>query len=686
MSGRHRHLASSRVIAIPIAILPFPRRGRAPGCTVVPAHAPAAQWGALLALFGLCASLLSGCTDAFLEPRAQAVSNTDDRLTLSGRVCTSPPDPSGFPVKVVVIIDQSGSMCVSDPPGAQNPPTGFCNQFGTVTPFTEPARVRALKRLVTQFQSQRNVQMSVVPFETNVKNVWPPTTSGRRFAPPDASLTSYIQGLQSQLGKGTDYQGALSYAYGLIAADIADVQKTNPILLPRTRYVVVFLTDGTPYPRCSANDNLTVYADPNNPDLTWMDSFGAEDFCNLPDPDDPDPITGFIKGTDRNQNYQLFSYIDQIMELKRQYNVGDVRIHSVLLLNEAAVRSCGLLCQDLYGRFPNTPAADFPIAARKVAAWLLGRFAERGNGVYQQFIDGEIANLGLGALDYTSLASRNVMKTLLVQPLSSAPGEDKPLVDADGDGLPDELDNDFSHKTNNFFPDSDGDCFDDNFEVMRADRGFRPDEKDTRGCDPASPITLNCSCRDTDGDGLSQFAEEYLGTHPGVVDSDGDGAPDGLEARYGLDPLRPTSTGVDTDGDGETDDRELRASSDPTRRDSAYKEANGFQYEATAEVQTNGSVCYDFSVTNLKLVTPPGSPGKRQGYNLFKLYFAESPESGIATDYGVWRTACAWAQYDPPAIREPAGPELLFTQQNFVRPDQLTSQASYLSRCVGTPP
>lgn len=635
------------------------------------------------------ATLLAACTDAFVEPVASEQSNLDDRLTLKGRVCTSPPDPNGFPVKVVVIIDESGSMCVSDPPGAQES-SGFCQraEIQAIVPpgVTEPARVRALRRLVQQFSSQRNVQLAIVPFETNVKNVWPPTTSGQRFSRPDGSLGGYISGLQSQLGKGTDYQGALAYAYGLIAADIADVARTNPELLPRTRYVTVFLTDGTPFPRCSANDNLTQYADADNPDLTWADSSGAGDFCNLIDPTSPDQITGFVVGTDRNQNYQLYSYVDQMMELEQQFNVGDIRLHTVLLFNEEAVRACGPICQDLYGTYPNTAPADYPAAAKRIATHILRRLAERGNGVYQEFLNGEIANLGLGALDYSSLASRNVMKQLLVHSLSSVPGDDLREVDSDGDGLADARDNPFTHRTNNFFADSDDDCFDDHFEVLRADRGFKPDAKDGRGCDPASPLTLNCRCRDTDGDGLSQFAEDFLATRTGVVDSDGDGIPDGLEARYGLGPLTPSAAGIDTDGDGLTDEEELRAGSSPVRRDRALFERDGYLYETTAESQADGSVCYDFSVTNLLLVTPPARAGVRQGYNLLKVYFAEAPESGVATDYGVWRTACAWAQYDPPSIRQPLGPELELTDADFVTPAQLTDPSAYQSLCVGTPP
>jgi hypothetical protein len=101
---------------------------------------------------------------------------------------------------------------------------------------------------------------------------------------------------------------------------------------------------------------------------------------------------------------------------------------------------------------------------------------------------------------------------------------------------------------------------------------------------------------------------------------------------------------------------------------------------------SNNQICYDFTVSNLTLVTPPKRAGYRQGHNLFKLYFGESPESGVATDYGVWRAACAWAQYDPPYIRDPLGPELTLVDSDFVPPDNLNEDFEYLSGCVGNPP
>jgi hypothetical protein len=666
----------------------------------------------------------AACSDNFLEPKQEMPSNIDDRLALKGTVCTSMPDPNGFPVKVVLIVDQSGSMCISDPPGSQGAP-GFCETAlapiaATLPP--EPARVRAMKNLFAQFANEPNVSIAIVPFETNVKGVWPMVTGAgqSRFeslaGQGYADAITRVNQLQSELGKGTDYQGVLAYVYGLISSDIVDTETTSPELLPRTRYVVVFITDGTPFPRCSANDTLTMYADQNNPDLTWQDSSGAgcdpnipanpnatpptpaggpNCYCNLVDPMDPDLVTGYVAGTDRNQNYQIFSYVDQLMELKSSHNIGDIRFHTVLVFNKEAVLNCGLICQDIYGTYPGatTPAQEAD-AAHTIATWTLQQMANRGNGIYQEFVDNTgVANLSLGALDYSSLASKNVMKTIYVRSMSADPANSDVnldrMVDADGDGVPDTQDNDFystNYKTSQNEQDSDGDCFDDNFEILHYDDGFRPDVKDSRGCDPASPLTLNCACRDTDGDGLSQFAEAYLKTRSTLADSDGDGVPDGEEVRYGLDPLSPSSAGLDTDGDGIPDSQEYRYDSNPTRRDNLFVARNGYEYEINPTDNGDGTVCYDFTVSNLQLVTTEPSAGWVTGTNLFKVFFAEAPESGVASDYGVWRTACAWARYAPPSVRDPAGPNMTFQNSDFRPPSTMIGDPLLYQGCIGTHP
>lgn len=658
---------------------------------------------------------LGACTDAFIEPKIVEQTQVDDRLTLSGRVCTRHPDPSGFPVKVLILVDKSGSMCVSDPPGSQET-MGFCERVApAVLPpnVTKPGRVLALEKLVQQFAGHDNVRVRIVPFETNIQTRWPNTTNGDLFMPVTAApggvdINNYVANLQANLGKGTDYQGALAAAYADIAQDIHNVEQQDPALLPRTRYVVVFLTDGTPYPRCSANDSLSIYADSNHPELTWADSSSAVEFCNELDADvrrdvfgdgspGTDEISSFAPGTDRNQNYQLFSYVDQLMELKETSNIGDIRLHTVLLFNRDAVEACNALgtnsagrplCEDLYGTYPNVPPDQYPDAAKAIARWTLSQMALRGNGIFQEFNGADIQSLSLGALDYSSLESPWVMKTLMLQPLRSVPGEENRVVDSDGDGVPDERDNSFTFGTSPFTGDSDQDCFSDDFELRHLDDGFLPgNDVDQRGCD-LSDTTRDCSCQDTDGDGLPQYAEDFLGIQRKLVDTDADGVPDGLEARFGLEPKerRDGAGAIDTDGDGIRDLDEFLAGSDPTRQDRAFYEKHGFQYEVVTQPHDDGTTCYEFKISNIQLVTPPPHASSKQGYNLFKVWFAQAPVSGVATDFGVWEAACAWAQYDPPQVREPRGAELALPADAFHDADFFTQPDVYLTSCAGIAP
>src|SRR5260370_31094390 len=112
------------------------------------------------ASFLLAAVLFCACSDALIQPLGNELSNANDRLTLRGRVCTAVPDPTGFPVKVVFIVDESGSMCVSDPPGSQQG-SAFCErtdiQAVAAPGVTPPARGWALQRLLNHFLCHPNI-------------------------------------------------------------------------------------------------------------------------------------------------------------------------------------------------------------------------------------------------------------------------------------------------------------------------------------------------------------------------------------------------------------------------------------------------------------------------------------------------------------------------------------------------
>ncbi len=600
----------------------------------------------------------------------------DDRLTLSAHVCTTPADVATFPVKVVLVVDQSGSMCISDPPGAQASP-GFCDMalaaVGTIP--TEPARVRAMKRLLTTLSMRPEVSVAMVPFATHLIGPWPSNGGFASLAEPQnyANLMSRVSSLQSELGKGSDLQGALEFARTLIVNDIARVELTDRSQLPRTRYVVVLLSDGAPFPRCSVNDNLPAgsYADPANPDRPWADSAGATSYCNTIDPADPEAIPGLVAGGDRNQNAQLFAEVDRLAELKAARRVGDIRFHTQLLFNAQAISSCGPICDDVFGSFTNVPPSQSSQAAQSVGRWLLQRLAERGAGTYSEATDSAaLANLVLPQ-DYGSLVSQNQVKAFIVRPMTSVPGQVDRERDSDGDGLPDALE----QATNAMKRDTDGDCFDDGFEVARAGAGFDPLVRDVRGCDPQAAATPGCVCRDVDGDGLSQFAEAFLGSSPTLVDSDADGVHDGLEARWRLDVLQPSSALFDTDSDTVSDPEEVRGGSDPLVADPGFRAVNTVKYSVTTSAGANGTTCYDFTVENLQ---------RLEGSNLFHLEVAEAPMSNASVDYGVWRSACLWAKYqrgDGPGSATAA-------DGSFGVPSLVTGAEvdSYASRCVGTPP
>ncbi|MBL8915117.1 MAG: VWA domain-containing protein [Archangium sp.] len=591
--------------------------------------------------------------------------------TLSGQVCTAVPDPTAFPVKLVVLVDQSGSNCIIDPPGSQGSP-GFCEMYSVSPPgVTQPARVRAVNKLIDFATASPNISMALVPYETNVRGVWPPFSGATRFARPDNSLRARVNTLQAELGKASDLQGALEFAHGLIASDVAALEQINPEELALTRYVVVLITDGPPEPRCSRNDSLPSYADDDTPRGVWPDS--QPGFCNTIDPMDPDAITGFIAGSDRNQDGQLINVVDQLIALKAAHHIGDVRFSSVLLSNLQSISTCGPICDDVLGQKLRWPG---PVAPPSNAAFayiearaILNELSTHGGGSFAEFADtaglAAFGNAGLTGIDFDSLAALNVEKTFILQPMSVVAWHGAWELDQDSDGLPDA--EEASRGTNGAETDSDGDGFDDRFEVERSAMGFDPSVRDARGCDPQAPLTLGCVARDSDGDGLSQFAEAFLGTRATMVDTDRDGLPDGLEVRFQLDPLTRIDPAADSDGDGTTDFDEVLRGTDPHFSDALL---GGVTVSRTPRTQPNGSTCYDLRVTGLPMAAVPGGTGTvgvPAGVNLFKLWFAEAPDL-VPEAAGRWRAACAFSRRDAtvePSVLVPANLDVTLFESHF---------------------
>ncbi|MEP7012168.1 MAG: hypothetical protein ABJC13_17740 [Acidobacteriota bacterium] len=87
------------------------------------------------------------------------------------------------------------------------------------------------------------------------------------------------------------------------------------------------------------------------------------------------------------------------------------------------------------------------------------------------------------------------------------------------------------------------------------------------GPDSGSHFMLSVINPDPDGDGLGNLGEEARGTNPQVADTDGDGARDGFEIRYGFNPLSAGDGALDPDGDGLTNAAEDAAGTHPRRAD-----------------------------------------------------------------------------------------------------------------------
>ena len=440
---------------------------------------------ALLLMMARAALLLSAsCTGAYLDlPPPPPPVTTQETVNVSGSFCTEDPSALLAPVKILFALDYSQSMVVSDP-GTQ--------------------RAEAVAAVIDRLGKSPGLEIGVLLFRGDVnvitKAVNPDGTVRDGFTP---SLLLDTQELRAGLHAGlpapqnvdqetTDFIGALSRARGLIEDDIL-LNQATPDLLARSKYIVVFLSDGIP------TKNYPTGCQPGGT---------GGNACPL----------------------CLPSIEDAVVRIQRLQNdgVGSVQLDSVYVFDN-----------------PNAPPP--PPQVHAAASSLLDCMAVAGNGEFRDFANGEpIDFLGF---DFRALARVFLLKNLLAVNLNARPGSFAP--DSDGDGLSD--DEEKALGSNPLNPDSDGDGYGDllearfpqNFHINQPDPGCPLEQRGDRDGDGL----LDCEevyigtaqgRYDSDRDGAPDGLEWLMGTRPSVSDLDDDPDRDGLsngaELRAHTDP------------------------------------------------------------------------------------------------------------------------------------------------------
>lgn len=643
----------------------------------------------------VCAIAFAACSDRKLVAVEDARLQTyDDRVQLDVEFCTRPAEDTVFPVKVLLVLDGSGSLQFTDQSGLR--------------------RV-AVRDLMSALATQQNVYVSTMVFGSNLYVDPAVTGSDPAFIPArDWVEPAFLNTADVQ----TNYQGALGAVYSHL---LYDMLRSDPGELARTKYVILFFSDGVPSPICcitaeqdqgSLNHPFDCPAEPwetYDPSLPycegqeeipvcnlaeWLDNFrnvNAQDPSFTPNygGDTIQALDGLEAGDNYNRVYQIEDLTSEIMELGETFGVGEIRLHTMLLWDST---------------LPDFVKEIYRLNRCRAEA-LMQRMAEIGNGVYRDFEgSGEIDFL---SFNFTSLKQGfGLVQTLAMNANALVGPDGELLADSDGDGLADDVE--LAIGTDPMLRDSDkllvaplptevptplpedewGDGYGDLVEQRRRNTGYDPryHALPVTPCPLFDPTGGGVDRSDLDGDGLNGCEENLYGTDPRRPDTDGDGLSDFVEVRLGLDPTRPERD-RDDDYDGVRNMDEVRRGTNPLEPDGVVKDGRLVRYELIEREETeDGRRCYTATARDLRLVTTgPRVPGGRSGYNDIYFWIAEAPLDN-PTGRTELRFGCVRAQYIAPSYKDPPQGRLRLTEADLVdlsNPEDLERLAAGEDVCVG---
>lgn len=501
------------------------------------------------------AAMLGACTNTYLyDERRDDEVPRDRTLTLVGSFCTPSPNEVVRPIKIIIAMDASQSMAVTDPNGT---------------------RAQAAVDLLDSLPNEPEIYFVVMLFAGSTPAFLTKSGLNEFERVIDYSLSDKNQLRQRILSftvpgamtnrDSTDFVKPLSDIYGLINRDIAENRLLQGNDETRARYSVIFLSDGQP----------TI-----NQDDELLCGDAVRRIRQLKDLADDVKVN----------TVHVFTPSQPVASSACDFDGG--------IFVPIGGSTCGI---------PDLPAGACPLLIVNQNSERLSRMADLGGGDFRDFRNSEpinFLNFRFGQLRRTFIFDK-----LVASNFSAPAGSPPDAGDADSDSLVD-LD-ELAEGTLPWVADTDTDGFSDGVEVWARDTRngmftpnqvpiIDPTDGGVSGIDIGCPVELRGV--DSDCDTLSDCDEQIIGTNAQRVDSDDDGISDAVEFKLGSQPSSK-DLAQDPDNDRLPTGDELTMHMDPLVVDSDNLSVQGYRYEVVKQggLDAEGRQCWNFRISNVAL-------------------------------------------------------------------------------------